>query len=59
MPTVIVHMLQRTDAEKKKIVEGITKTFEELGVKRDAVVVIFHEVQKNSYATGGKLLSET
>jgi len=59
MPTIHIHMFPRSDAEKKKIVEGITRVFEDIGVKRDVVNIIFHEIPKNSYATGGRLLSES
>jgi 4-oxalocrotonate tautomerase len=47
-----------TEGNKKKVVEGITKIFEELGVPRDAVTVIICEIPKTNWATGGHLHSE-
>lgn len=58
MPTIHIHIFPRSDAEKKKIVEGITRVFEDIGVKREVLTIIFHEIPKNSYATGGRLASE-
>jgi 4-oxalocrotonate tautomerase len=58
MPLVQVTMLQgRTADQKRKIVQRITDTMvEEAGARREAVVVTFHEVSKESYASGGVLL---
>ena len=47
-----------TEGNKKKVVEGITKVLEELGVPRDAVTVIIYEIPKTNWATGGHLHSE-
>jgi len=58
MPTIEIHTLKRTVEEKKTITQKITKIFENLGVNPKIVVVIFHEVSKEEYAMGGKLLSE-
>jgi 4-oxalocrotonate tautomerase len=43
---------------KKKVVEGITRVLEDLGIPKDAVTVIIHEVPKTNWATGGQLHSE-
>lgn len=43
---------------KKKVVEGITKVLEDLGIPRDAVTVIINESPKTNWATGGELHSE-
>jgi 4-oxalocrotonate tautomerase len=43
---------------KKKVVEGITKVFEELGIPREAVTVIIQEIPQSNWATGGELHSE-
>ena len=43
---------------KKKIVEGITRVLEYLGIPKDAVTVVIHEVPKTNWATGGQLHSE-
>ena len=43
---------------KKKVVEGITRVLEELGIPREAVTVIIYETPKTNWATGGQLHSE-
>jgi len=43
---------------KKKVAEGMTKVLTDLGIPKEAVTVIFYEVPKNSWATGGELHSE-
>jgi 4-oxalocrotonate tautomerase len=47
-----------TERNKKKVVEGITRVLEELGIPREAVTVIIYEVPKTNWATGGHLHSE-
>jgi len=47
-----------TKENKKKLVEGMTKVLEELGIPRQAVEVIIYEVPKTNWATEGKLHSE-
>jgi 4-oxalocrotonate tautomerase len=47
-----------TEESKKKLVEGVTRVFEELGIPREAVEVIICEVPKTNWATGGQLHSE-
>jgi 4-oxalocrotonate tautomerase len=47
-----------SEENKKKIVEGITKVIEEIGVPREAVTVIIYEVPKTDWASGGQLHSE-
>jgi 4-oxalocrotonate tautomerase family enzyme len=51
-------MLQgRTADQKRKIAQRITDTIvEEAGARREAVVVAFHEVSEESYASGGILM---
>lgn len=59
MPVVIVHMWSgRTDDAKRRIVDGITRVFENEKVPRDAVSVILNDVPKNNWAEGGKLCSD-
>jgi 4-oxalocrotonate tautomerase len=47
-----------SEENKKKMVEGITKVIEEIGVPREAVTVIIYEVPKTDWASGGQLHSE-
>jgi 4-oxalocrotonate tautomerase len=58
MPLVQVTMLQgRTADQKRRIAKRITDTMvEEAGAKRDAIVVTFVELSKESYASGGVLM---
>ena len=60
MPVVQVSVWAGMSGEnKKKVVEGMTRVLEDLGVPRDAVTVIIYEVPKTDWATGGKLHSES
>jgi len=47
-----------SEENKKKMVEGITKVIEEIGVPREAVTVIIYEVPKTDWASGGQMHSE-
>jgi 4-oxalocrotonate tautomerase len=40
---------------KVRIVKGITKVFEELGIPSQAVEVIIQEVPKENWSVGGEL----
>jgi 4-oxalocrotonate tautomerase len=48
-----------SEENKKKVVEGMTRVFEELGIPRDVATVIICEVPKTNWASGGHLHSET
>ena len=53
MPLVQVTMLQGRTADQKR------KTMvEEAGARREAIVVTFLEVSKESYASGGVLMAD-
>lgn len=58
MPMVQITMLQgRTADQKRKIAKRITDALvEEAGARREAIVVAFNEVSKESYASGGELM---
>lgn len=43
---------------KKKLVEKITKVFEEMGIPREAVSIIIYDIPKENWASGGILHSE-
>ncbi len=60
MPLVQVTMLQgRTPDQKRKIAKRITDAMvEEAGAKREAIVVTFVELSKESYASGGVLMAD-
>jgi 4-oxalocrotonate tautomerase len=44
---------------KRRIVKGITRVFEEIGVPREGVEVIIYEAPKTNWASGGELHSES
>jgi 4-oxalocrotonate tautomerase len=47
----------RTADQKRKLAKRITDALvEEAGAQREAIVVAFHEVSKESYASGGELM---
>ncbi len=58
MPLVQVTMLTgRTTDQKRQLAERLTDAMvEEAGARREAVVVTFNEVSKESYASGGVLM---
>ncbi len=60
MPMVQVTMLAgRTTDQKRKIAKRITDALvEEAGVRREAIIVAFHEVSKESYASAGELMAD-
>jgi len=47
-----------SEEAKKKVAEGMTRVFTDLGIPKDAVTIIFYEVPKTNWATGGDLHSE-
>ena len=58
MPLIQITMLQgRTADQKRKIAQRITDTMvEEAGARREAIMIAFHEVSKESYASAGVLV---
>jgi 4-oxalocrotonate tautomerase len=59
MPIVHVYMWSGVSREaKEKIIKGITKVFEELGIPGHAVEVVILEVPKENWGIEGKLASE-
>ncbi|MGA2857567.1 MAG: 2-hydroxymuconate tautomerase [Candidatus Sulfotelmatobacter sp.] len=60
MPLVQITMLEgRTVDQKRKLAKRITDALvEEAGARREAIIVAFHEVSKESYASGGELMAD-
>ena len=60
MPLVQITMLTgRTADQKRKLAARITEAMiEEAGARREAVVVTFLEVERESYASGGVLMAD-
>jgi 4-oxalocrotonate tautomerase len=49
----------RTVDQKRKLAQRLTDVMvEEAGAKREAVVVTFHDVSKEGYASGGVLVAD-
>ena len=49
----------RTADQKRKIAKRMTDVMvEEAGAKREAIVVTFVEVSRESYASGGELMAD-
>ena len=47
----------RSADQKRKIAKRVTDALvEEAGARREAIIVAFHEVSKESYASGGELM---
>jgi 4-oxalocrotonate tautomerase len=59
MPVVIVEMWEgRSIEQKEKLIKGITKAFEEMGVKPEWLNIIIHDVPKNNWGSRGELASK-
>jgi len=43
---------------KMKIVKGITRVFEELGIPSQAVEIVIHEIPRENWGISGELASE-
>jgi 4-oxalocrotonate tautomerase len=60
MPMVQITMLEgRTAEQKRKVAQRITDALvEEANAKREAIVIAFNEVSRESYASGGGLMAD-
>jgi len=60
MPLIQVTMLQgRTADQKRKIAQRLTDVMvEDAGARREAIVVTFLELPKDSYASAGELMAD-
>ena len=58
MPVVQITLLQgRAADQKRKIAKCVTDALvEEAGARREGITITFHEVSKESYASGGELM---
>jgi phenylpyruvate tautomerase PptA (4-oxalocrotonate tautomerase family) len=48
----------RTRDQKAQLAKEITDSFERIGTPRDATIVVFEEVSKDSWAQAGTLADE-
>lgn len=54
MPVVMVEMWKgRTEEQKAKLIKGITKAFEEIGVEADYLSIVIHDIPKSNWGMGG------
>ncbi len=59
MPIVHVYMWKGLSEEaKEKIIEGITKVFADLGIRKEAVEIVIQEIPKENWGIGGERVSE-
>jgi 4-oxalocrotonate tautomerase len=48
----------RTEEQKAKLIKGITKVFEDMGVPADRLHIIIHDVPKCNWGTCGEPASK-
>lgn len=59
MPVVTVEMWEgRSSEHKEKLIKGITRTFEEIGVKPEHLHIIIHDVPKSNWGLRGEQASK-
>jgi len=59
LPVAIVEMWSgRTDEQKEKLIKAITKAFEEVGIKREHLSIIIHDVPKSNWGISGEQASK-
>ena len=59
MPNIFIHWLEgKKKEQKQKVVEGITKVMEDVGINKDVVSISFIEIAPENIAKGGVLFSE-
>jgi 4-oxalocrotonate tautomerase len=59
MPVITVDMWEgRTIEQKKKLVEGLTEAFTNIGTPAEAVHIILRDIAKHNWASNGKLAAE-
>jgi len=59
MPVVQIDMWSgRTEEEKEKLIKGIAKAFEEIGVKPEHLTIIIHDVPKSNWGIRGEQASK-
>ena len=59
MPVVVIEMWEgRTSEQKEKLIKGITRTFEEIGVKAESLHIIIHDIPKSNWGLRGEQASK-
>ena len=60
MPVVVLEMWEgRAEEQKEKLMKGIMKAFEEIGVNSQRVTIIIHETPKSNWGIKGEQASKT
>ena len=58
MPVVIIETWAgKTEEQKLRLIKGITRVFEEIGVKPEELHIIIHDVPKTNWGIGGESAS--
>ncbi len=59
MPSIQVYWWEGRDKEaKRKVIEGITRVFEDVGIPAEATTVIINDIPRGNWGLGGKQASE-
>ncbi len=59
MPVVIVEMWEgRSEEQKEKLIKGITRAFEEIGVRPEWLNIIIHDVPRSNWGLNGQQASK-
>jgi len=59
VPVVVVEMWEgRTEEQKEKLIKGITRAFEEIGVKPEVLNIIIHEIPRTNWCIRGEQASK-
>ena len=59
MPVVIIETWTgKTVDQKEKLMKGITKAFEDIGVEASALTIIIHDIPRHNWAKEGKQVSK-
>ena len=59
MPVIIIEMWEgKTSEQKERLIKGITKVFEEIGVKSEHVHIVIHDVPKSNWGMRGEQASK-
>jgi 4-oxalocrotonate tautomerase len=59
MPVIIIETWTgKSDEQKAKLMQGITKAFEDIGVTPDQITIIIHDVPKTNWGTKGQQASK-
>jgi 4-oxalocrotonate tautomerase len=59
VPVVIIEMWEgRTPEDKEKLIKGITRAFEEIGVKSEWLHIIMHDIPRTNWGNKGQQASK-